>query len=419
MASFLPAPDARPAILVADDDEKYRTAIARALCQMGYSAAATDGSAKTVSTLRRHPFAAVIATVRMPTLRGAAMLQELARWPAATAVLAVGDPGTSVQVLSALRGRPSAFLANPFARTSLERELRQLLSDTSIDSGQAPSPGALDLSGIVREIASGDAQVPAIAPIAADVQRLLRDPEAGVGEVLEVVGQDPAVATNILRLANSSRYRPPSPIRTLRTACMRLGNQRVLALAQEAVLRDLFAVGAGPVQQIVSALWRHTQIKAYGAREIAVRAGVPRPDELQVAAMMVDLGELALLRVFAERQPRTASWREEAFLAQVGAGIANAHEEVSAELLRRWQLDSWIVDLARHHHSSPRHGGRRVDARARAVLVVAWAGACRAGFGWLPGQEEADPGRSLTVLGLDEDALTEVFADASDWVEDD
>ena len=413
------AASARPTILVADNDPQYSRSLRQAIGEMGFASTLAEASVEAVQQLRGPGIAAVIATVRMPSLRGAAMLQELARWPATTPVLAVGDPGTGPQILGALQGRPAAFLAQPFPRQSLERELARLLGgrpDEARSHGAGPD---LDLRAIAQSIYAGDAQIPAIAPIAADLQRLLRDPESGVDDVLKVVGSDPAVATGILRLANSSRYRPPSPIRTVRAACLRLGNQRVLALAQEEVLRDLFAVGTGPVQQVVTALWRHTRVKACAARALAERLGLGRPDELQVAAMMIDLGELAMLRVCAEQQTRAGAWKEAGFLSHVAAGIARDHERITVRLLQRWQLEPWIVALARTHHTVARIPGRRTEELSRAVLFAAWAGSCQAGFGWLPGQEAADPGPALRLLKMTQDCLEEVFADAASWADDD
>ncbi len=412
---------ARPRILVAADDVGYRQLLARAIAKMGYEAATADATPQAVASHRGGSLGAVIATVMMPSLQGAALLQELARWPCRTPVVAVGEPGTGDQVLGALAGRPAAFLPNPFPRSSLQDVLRDLLRAPPQDSGPVAAPPAFDVRAAALAIKTGNAQVPAIAPIASEIQRLLGDPECGVDGVVSVVGQDAAVTAGILKLANSSRYRPPSPIRNLRTACLRLGNTRVLALAQEAVLRDLFAVGSGPVQQIAADLWRHTRVKAGAARALAAAARVTRPDEVQVAAMMVDVGEVALLRVCAALQPRSAPWRDEGFLRAVAAGIGAEHEDVSGFLLLRWGLDRPLVALARHHHGRRRRApgpAPRGSAPIRAVVEAAWAGACEAGFGWLPGHEDADPSSALATLRLSRDDLDAALAAAAAWADD-
>lgn len=407
--------DVRPRALVADDDPRYRSSVCSALTALGWQTSAVNADPNSVAPCRGE-FDVVVATIAMPSLRGRAMLQELANWPSETGVVAVGTPGTREHVLPALGGRARRFLASPFGRDGLNSAMTEVWEGRD-EEHDATSAVGIDVGALARRVHADSSVLPTIAPITIDVQRLIGTPECGVDEILEVVSKDPAIAASILRLANSSRYRPRFPIKTLRSACMLLGNKRILALASEALLHDLFSVGRGPVQQVTAALWRHTVVKAQGARALAVRVGSVGPDEIQVAAMMCDLGELALLRL-ASQQHRDAPWQDEGFQRALAAGIHSHHEVVGALLLRSWQLESGLADLARHHHR-PRPNARTREERTRHILVTAWAGASRAGYSWLAGQDEVDPSVSLRALGLSSEDLDEVFANANDWVEQD
>ena len=405
----------RPRALVADNNERYRRSVCSALKALGWHARAVDANVDSLAA-RRGRYDLVVATIRMPSLGGRAMLAELGRWPSRTGVVAVGEPGTRELVLPALGGRARRFLSSPFGRDGLRAAVGHVCTP-AVEETPPRTRTVIDVAALARQLREDGSSLPTIAPIALEVQRLIGTPECGVDEVLEVVEKDPAIAAAILKLANSSRYSPPSPIKTLRTACLRLGNGRILALASEALLRDLFALGSGPVQQMTAALWRHTVVKATGARAVAARVGSSRPDELQVAVMLCDLGELALLQM-AARAHSGVDWSCESLQRSFARGVHEHHELVSSLLLRSWQLEPSLVELARHHHKA--RGARRRDVeRRRHIMLAAWAGALRAGFHWLEGQATPDVSASLHALRLDEEDLDDLFADAANWVEQD
>jgi len=330
-----------------------------------------------------------------------------------------GQAQARAEVLQGLGERTARYLAPPISGTDLSDAVLAVIAGAARSGGQVGGGRSrrFPVAELVREVRAGRRSLPAIAPIAGDVQRLLGDPECGVAEVLAVVEQDPVITAEILRVANSARFQAARQIKDLKTACMRLGNKRVLVLAQEALLRDLFAVGSGPVARLAEALWRHVLVKANAARAIAALSGSPRPDEDQVAAMLADLGELALLRLCADPKRALRGWDDPRFVAALGDEIAGAHEEVGGILLESWKMSPELVRLARRHHAPPVGRPSTDDERVRKVIVAAWAGACRAGHGWYPGQERIDLDGPSRALGLKAGAVEAVFADAGKWLE--
>ena len=71
--------------------------------------------------------------------------------------------------------------------------------------------------------------------------RLLRDPDVGPAAIIEVIGQDPALAARVLRLCNSAYYAIGRDIGDLRTAVIRLGQD---ALRRLVLASEVFAAGA-------------------------------------------------------------------------------------------------------------------------------------------------------------------------------
>ena len=407
-------------VLVAHDDVGWRGAVAKLLAGKGLEVTEAAGGADALATLRGQEFAAILLTVPMPTLAGRAILRELAGWPPQLPVVVAGSAQARAEVLEGLGDRTARYLAPPISGNDLSGAVLAVIAEAARAGGRVGTGGRsrrIPVRELVAEVRAGRLQLPAIAPIAGDVQRLLGDPECGVDQVVGVVEQDPVISASILRIANSARFQAARQIRDLKTACLRLGNKRVLVLAQEALLRDLFALGTGPVAALADALWRHVLVKANAARAIAALAGSRRPDEDQVAAMLADLGELALLRLCADPARRLRGWDDPRFVAALGDEVAGANEEVGGILLESWSMPAELVRLARRHHAPPRGRPQEEEERVRKVVVAAWAGACRAGHGWYPGQERVDPKRPARALGLEVADVEAVYADAAGWLE--
>ncbi len=73
--------------------------------------------------------------------------------------------------------------------------------------------------------------MPARAGAAARVLAITDDPEASIGDLVNAVGADPALAAKILTLANSAYYGLSRRVGTLQYAISVIGFQTVRALA--------------------------------------------------------------------------------------------------------------------------------------------------------------------------------------------
>ena len=58
--------------------------------------------------------------------------------------------------------------------------------------------------------------------------KTLRDPEASMQRIVECFKYDPGLTANIIRLANSSLYAMPIPVKTLSEAVVRVGLRQTL-----------------------------------------------------------------------------------------------------------------------------------------------------------------------------------------------
>ena len=137
------AADAR--VLVVDDEETIRLALARTLRRRGYEVVVTNTGAEAVHAVEAAPgrFAVMLCDVRMPGLGG---LDAAARARAA-------DPALAVVMLSGLNDGATAraafaagasdFLIKPFELSALEQAVAVALRRRTLDAARVAAEGAL------------------------------------------------------------------------------------------------------------------------------------------------------------------------------------------------------------------------------------------------------------------------------------
>ena len=99
-------------------------------------------------------------------------------------------------------------------------------------------------------------ELPAFPGVAARLVDLLEHPEAELREVEALVSQDPAVSSQVLRVANSLMYRGAMPIETVPQAVLRLGFRETAQVAMSAACRVLFSLEDRAELELFPDVWR-------------------------------------------------------------------------------------------------------------------------------------------------------------------
>lgn len=97
----------------------------------------------------------------------------------------------------------------------------------------AAAPGAdPELLALVEaDLASDDLDLPLLPRVAQRALFLLQDEEVDYGELADLIGSDPAIAADVLRVANSTAYARMFRITQLEVAFTRLGRSALRSLS--------------------------------------------------------------------------------------------------------------------------------------------------------------------------------------------
>lgn len=258
----------------------------------------------------------------------------------------------------------------------------------AIDRLQALVAQGLDASSVPR--------LPAVLP---RLMALARREDVAPRELAEVLMQDPALVGDVVRLANSPRYRTQRPIEDLTGALMMLGQLGLSQLVMRAAVRPIFQGAQGPLGQTSAARLRELSDRCSHASGTQ-GSGTTDAFGAYLAGTAAPVGLMVALRVLDRGAP-LAGPGSEAF----HAGLWRASLALSAQAARAWAFPDDVV-RALENLSGPAMGA--AEAAADPATRALWDGLAAA-LRQLVGPAAADIPASSTEAAL-VDTLDRVFA---------
>ncbi len=202
--------------------------------------------------------------------------------------------------------------------------------------------------------------------VALEVLELTKDDAVPVTKIAEVIQNDQALAAKILRTVNSSFYGLSKPCPSISRAVAYLGMNTVKSLVLGFSIIDVSS--DEPESEHGFSLMRHWRAGVYAAasaRAIATRVGGCDPEEPFVAALLQDIGILALYTALGPEY--------ELILDEVDAhddlpalehdAFGFDHARVGQEMAAAWRFPEVLLDPIGLHH-------RPEDASDRAERIV-------------------------------------------------
>ncbi len=195
----------------------------------------------------------------------------------------------------------------------------------------------------------GTGALPTPPGVGMEILRISQNENCSVDELAKIIQSDPSLTGRLLQVANSALAGGARPCTTIKEATMRLGLRSVRSIALGFSLVSAHRNGACPVFDY-GVFWSQSLARAVAAHVLAARFKVGSPAEVFVAALVSDIGSLALATVHPQQfgeilaKPEAATASGRAALEQQLFGID--HREVAAAMLREWLLPESFAEAA-------------------------------------------------------------------------
>ena len=261
----------------------------------------------------------------------------------------------------------------------------------------------IDLIAKRRE--EGTIALPVFDRVAMNVFQAVQKDCLNASGLVALLEEDPTIASEVLRVANSSFFSGLGEVTRLSDAIVRLGNKQIASLALSASQKRMYSASNSKFCDRLVQLWHHANAVAFGSRWLAAHVGMRHlADDAFLAGLLHDVGKMSLLRIIEELVTELG---DELPLSDAVLDIAvkQLHPIHGAELLASWNLpDLFCRVVANHHGATPeRDDGVMLIVRVMDLACV------KEGIGERYEPDlELDACDEATILGLDQIRIAEL-----------
>lgn len=188
--------------------------------------------------------------------------------------------------------------------------------------------------------------------VATHIIELARDPDIEMSQVAKALSMDSALSAKVLRIANSPLYAQRRKSENLRQALVVLGLNATLTLALSFTLVKSLRTGKANGLSYPF-YWRRALLAATAARALADALRHPMAEEIFLAALLQDVGMLALDRAMPDLyRGAEAVQRNHRALAELEQQrLQTDHADVGGWLMKAWLLPEKLhAAIGRSHH---------------------------------------------------------------------
>lgn len=169
----------------------------------------------------------------------------------------------------------------------------------------------------------------------------LNDDEASGREIAAVIARDPALAANLLKLANSPLYRlQAAPVESLDRAVTLVGTYGLRELVAVALMQPVMRAEGGPMGRLPELVWEHTQHAALEASRRARAAGED-PFAAQLLALLQGLGAIVVVQAVRDECVRLGAGVPTA--ARVAALLQAWAPRIGRLVAQEWELSARMI----------------------------------------------------------------------------
>ena len=200
-----------------------------------------------------------------------------------------------------------------------------------------------------KHIESEQFTLPIFDSVSLRIQMELIKPSPDFRAVEKLIIADQSLSSNLLKIANSVRYRGLVETSTVKAAITRLGMTEIARIISMDINKKIFSSRDNQVNAIMKKLWQHSMGCAFAAGMLSHRLdfGVMQ-NEAFFAGLFHDIGKLLILKVIAEKKRKDASITVPDHLLL--DAMAMLHAEYGYLFMQQINMPQAFAVISRDHH---------------------------------------------------------------------
>ena len=259
--------------------------------------------------------------------------------------------------------------------------------------------------------------LPAMPHVVQKAQGIMARPDSNIKELSRVIELEQAIATRVLKLANSAYYGLSGKVSSVQHASVLLGFKALGELISVAGISNLMSKDLKGYQLNSGDLWRHSIAVAFGSRIIANRKDAEFGNLAFFAGLIHDAGKLILDPYVYERKDSFDEFMangENTFVNAEKAILGFDHSEIAFELCQKWKIPNDQRIAIRFHHNPSKSDGSELAFILHMADYIAMANGYGAGTNGAQYQTEDGV---MEFLNLREEDVEYIKKDVQESVE--
>lgn len=270
---------------------------------------------------------------------------------------------------------------------------------------------------MVEKIIEHVKRIKPLPNVVVKARKLLKDEDATLSDISILIETDPAMATRVLRFANSAYYGMQGKVASLKHAAHILGFSQIAHMfeivgSMEMLGSKLKGYGFDPM-----ILWKHSLFTASAARQIAETINPALESEAFTSGLIHDVGKLVLDPFVMEKK--------ELFEEKLGEKKVSTlyvereilgidHAQAGYAVCRTWNLPKLLSNAILHHHTPEKD---KNSPTLSTILSVANVLAVKSGMG-LDNEHQAVSNEALEAIGLEFSDMMRIASDSLVFVQE-
>jgi len=328
-------------ILFVDDERQILKSINRLFMDTEYSIFLAESGEEALEILEQEKIDMVISDMRMPNMDGYQLLSKIKeKHPLVLRLILSGYVEEKVVFKALQNNLAKLYLLKPWDNQKLLETIRQVFMFEAAIKDDS-----------ILSVVNNLEEIPTIPTIYQKLCSMI-DQEADIKAIAKVIEEDPAIASNVLRIANSAYYGARTG--SVNQAIMRLGLTNVKYIVLATSVFNSLKMNSLLLRK--NLLWRHSclcnnMVSLFYEKVLKKNF----PDDYMSAGLLIDIGEIVLLNNYGEKYKnvlKIMNEHAETTLIEAEREIMSiSHQEIGGYLLSWWELPQSLAEAALFHHN--------------------------------------------------------------------
>ncbi len=305
----------------------------------------------------------------------------------------------------------------PGCQEAIEVDLK---SDSSQDDTGSSAPDDKELpsgEALKKRILRSVGDLPPMPQTVFKVREVIGSQNSSFKELADILETDQAIATRVLKMANSAYYGMSGKVSSIQHASVVLGHKTIGELMTMASTSSLIGNNLDGYGLDAGDLWRHSLGVAFGSKIIANKKSPDLANDAFSTGLIHDSGKLILDQYIVERKEafeKFMSDGKQSFLTAEKAILGFDHSEIAAEVCKAWNVPESMSVAIRYHH----YPSQSEENELAHIVHVADSIAMMTGLGLgLDGMLYTMDDKARDFLDLQEDDVSKIMGDVLDVVD--